>query len=410
MLLYENKKAKLLNILKIGINPFKKFVSTGEIKEELGLVKSRKSLLQHVVNIIKSEDNFILPIIGDVGIGKTHLFWTLKNTLYYYNSIYISLDTVYKKFFYNTYSEFIDAIGVEPLRYIINHLCDEWGALDKIYGFFHVADIEKVKKIAIQKLENKFEKDEKNALIDVINGIVTHQLDPFKKVEAEGWLLGELMNVRELSRLKLKYDLRKGQAAYIMLKLLIENSKLGSVLFIDDFEKIISIIKPKDNATEEEVFDPSWLYGQSQNPEEITSQKIFQKIIKLQSIKGLRLIITLKSDNSLEEIKKRFQELSKEKTIKFIEPIYIENFTENDIYDFYLNNMKHFLENLGLTKLAKAEFEYFPLNKQILRNLYSRSDGNPREFIKLLIKIFNDIIFSNDDIDTILGEYESEQL
>ncbi|MHA1104107.1 MAG: hypothetical protein ACTSPN_00035 [Promethearchaeota archaeon] len=409
MLLYENKKAKLLSILKIGVNPFKKFVSTGEIKEELGFVKSRKSLLQHVVNIIKSEDNFILPIIGDVGIGKTHLFWTLKNTLYYYNTIYISLDTVYKKFFYNTYSEFIDAIGVEPLRYIINHLCDEWGALDKIYGFFHVADIEKVKKKAIQKLENKFERDEKKALIDVINGIVTHQLDPFKKVEAEGWLLGELMNVRELSRLKLKYDLRKGKAAYVMLKLLIENSKLGSVLFIDDFEKIISIINPKDDDTEE-VFDPSWLYGHSQNPEEVTSQKILQKIIKLQSIKGLHLIITLKSDHSLEEIKNRFQELSKEKTIKFIEPIYIENFTEDDIYDFYLNNIKHFLENLGLTKLAKAEFEYFPLNEQILKNLYSRSNGNPREIIKLLIKIFNDIIFSNDDINTILREYESEQL
>ncbi|MHA1671030.1 MAG: hypothetical protein ACTSV5_10730 [Promethearchaeota archaeon] len=409
MLLYENKKARLLSILKIGINPFKKFVSTGEIKEDLELVKSRKSILQHVIDIIKEEDNFILPIIGNVGTGKTHLFWTLKNNLYYYNTIYISLDTVYKKFFYNTYSEFIDAIGVEPLRFIINQLCDEWGALDKLYGFFHVADIDKVKKIAIQKLENNFEVDEKDILIDVINGIVTHQLDPFKKIEAEGWLLGELMNIRELSRLKLKFDLRKGKAAYVMLKLLIENSKLGSVLFIDDFEKIISIMNPKDSDTEE-VFDPSWLYGQSQNPEEITSQKLLQKIIKLQSIKGLHIIITLKSDRSLKEIKNRFQELSKEKIIKFIEPIYIENFTEDDIYDFYLENMKYFLENLGLTKLAKAEFEYFPLNKHVLKTIYSRSNGNPREIIKLLIKVFNDIIFSNDNINTILEEYELEQL
>ncbi|MBY9004568.1 MAG: hypothetical protein KGD73_11390 [Candidatus Lokiarchaeota archaeon] len=409
MLLYENKKAKLLSILKIGINPFKKFVSTGEIKEDLGLVKSRESILQNIVDIIKEEDNFILPIIGDVGIGKTHLFWTLKNSLYYYNTIYISLDTVYKKFFYSTYSEFIDAIGVEPLRFIVNQLCDEWGALDRIYGFFHVADIEKVKKIAIQKLENKYDRDEKEALIDVINGIVTHQLDPFKKIEAEGWLLGELMNVRELSRLKLKFDLRKGKNAYIMLKLLIENSKLGSVLFIDDFEKIISITNPIDDETDE-VFDPSWLYGQSQNPEEISSQKLLQKIIKLQSIKGLHLIITLKSDRSLEEIKERFQELSKEKTIKFIEPIYIENFTEDDIDDFYLKSMKYFLENLGLTKLAKAEFEYYPLNKQILRKLYSSTNGNPREIIKHLIKIFNDIIFSNNNLNAILREYESEQL
>jgi len=406
MLLYENKKAELINILKIGVNPFKKFVSTGEIKEDLGLVTSRKSIIKRIITIIKEEKNFILPIIGDVGIGKTHLFWALKNTLYYYNTIYISLDIVFKKFFYNTYSEFIDAIGVEPLRYIINHLCDEWGALEKIYGFFHVADIEKVKKIGFQKLESKFEENEKDALIDVINGIATHQLDPFKKIEAEGWLLGELMNIRELSRLKLRYDLRKGKAAYVMLKLLIENSKLGTVLFIDDFEKIISMINPKDEDAEE-VFDPSWLYGQSQNPEEISSQKLLQKIIKLQSINGLRLIITLKFDQSLEEIKNRFQELSKDKIIKFIEPIYIENFIEDDIFDFYLSNMKHFLENIGLTKLAKEDFGYFPLNEQILRTIYSRSNGNPREIIKILIKIFNEIIFSNDDLNTILEEYES---
>jgi len=217
------------------------------------------------------------------------------------------------------------------------------------------------------------------------------------------------MNVRELSRLKLNFDLRKGKAAYVMLKLLIENSKLGSVLFVDDFEKIISILRPKDSETEE-VFDPSWLYGQIQNPEEISSQKLLQKILKLQSIKRLHLIITLKSDRSLDEIKKNFQELSKDKEIKFIEPIYINNFTENDIYDFYANNMKHFLENLGLTKLAKAEFDYFPLNKQVLKTIYSLSNGNPREIIKLLIKIFNDIIFSKDDLKYILEEYEHQKL
>ncbi len=52
ILLYENRKAKLLNILKIGINPFKKFVSTGEIEEELGLVQSRENLL----NIIEGRE------------------------------------------------------------------------------------------------------------------------------------------------------------------------------------------------------------------------------------------------------------------------------------------------------------------------------------------------------------------
>ena len=57
MLIYENRKAKLLNILKIGINPFKKFVATGEIKEELGFVSTRKNLTETIIDIIKNNKN-----------------------------------------------------------------------------------------------------------------------------------------------------------------------------------------------------------------------------------------------------------------------------------------------------------------------------------------------------------------
>ena len=56
MLLYENKKVKLLNFLKMGIAPFKKFVSTGEIREILGLVQSRQDILNSIVKIIQKNE------------------------------------------------------------------------------------------------------------------------------------------------------------------------------------------------------------------------------------------------------------------------------------------------------------------------------------------------------------------
>jgi len=108
MLLFENKQQKLLNFLKFTGSPFKKFVSTGEIEEDLGLVQSRQDLLYSIINIIEKDENFILPIIGDVGTGKTHLFWALKHELYYYNIVYVSLEEVIKKFYYYIYSEFIE--------------------------------------------------------------------------------------------------------------------------------------------------------------------------------------------------------------------------------------------------------------------------------------------------------------
>lgn len=409
MLLFENTRQKLLYFLKILGSPFKKFVSTGEFKEELSLVQSRQDLLESIINIIENNENFILPIIGEVGIGKTHLYWALKNKLYYHNTVYISLENVYKKFYYNTYSEFIENLGVEPLRYIANQLCNSWGALERKFGFFHVADINKVRKTACENWSSMF--DDEIALTDVINAITAHQLDPYKKIDAERWLLGELMDVRELSRLNLTHDLRKEVNSFLMLKILIENSKLGSILFIDDFEKILSMMKAAEEETEEveEVFDPSWLYGTRNRalPEIRTAKKILDKILNLQKIHGIRTIITLKSIDSFEEIKKMIEEKNRKLLLFLKEPLFLLGLDERDMFQFYKKAMEQFLENINFVEFLKENPDsYYPLNEKVLKYIFNKSNGNPREIIKFLIKIFNEIIFSFEELDDILVKYE----
>jgi len=406
MILYENKRKKLIDVLKWGNTPFKKFVSTGEIREELGLVKSRKNFINTIENIVKEDKNFILPIIGDVGSGKTHLYWALKNSLYRYNTFYISLEYIYKKFFYNIYSEFIENLELAPLKFIINQLCDEWGACERKFGFFHVADLEKIKNYAFKLLSKKYSKIETEILTDIICGIVAHQLDPYKKIEAERWLLGELMEAKELSRLNLSNDLRKGKNAFMMLRLLIENSKSGTILFIDDFEKIISITEPKDESAEE-IYDPSWLYGPGKSPDDIAAEKVFNKIVQLQQIEGLCIVITLKSIDALEEIKKKYQEQNADLLFSIKEPLFLLDFKEEDIFEFYKERMRNFYEDIRISDFNKAfQNPYFPLNKRILRNIYESTKGNPREIIKVLIKIFNEIIYSNEKLEIVLENYE----
>ena len=406
MILHENSEARLLNIIKWGNNPFKKFVSTSEIKEELELEKSRDTLIKNIKSIVKNNNNFILPIIGSVGSGKTHLFWALKNNLYYYNTFYISLESVYKKFFYNIYSEFIENLGMDPLKFVVNQLCENWGALERRYGFFHVVDIEKVKKTAFKQLSTKYNEIEAETIIDAINGITIHQLDPYKKIEAERWLLGKLMDAKELSTLNLSYDLHKGKNAYMLLRLLIENSKLGTILFIDDFEKIIKIMKPEEEDIEE-VFDPSWLYGSKPSPNDIASDKVFTKIIQLQKIEGLRVIITLKSIESLEQIKKKYQNLDSELLSLIKEPFFLNNFSEDDIFEFYKNTMNSFYDSIECNEFNQAfENPYYPLNKLILKSIFEHTKGNPRAIIKILIKIFNKLIDDEENLDYILKKYE----
>ncbi|MHA1471970.1 MAG: hypothetical protein ACTSQW_02605 [Promethearchaeota archaeon] len=407
MILYENRKELLLNVIRWGNNPFKKFVSTGEIKEDLDLVTSRVGLIQKIKKLVENETNFILPIIGEVGSGKTHLFWALRNSLYYYNTVYISLEYVYKKLFSNIYSEFIENLELEPLKYIVNQLCDKWGALERKFGFFHVVDIEKVQKYAFEQLSNKYKEVERETLKDVINGITIHQLDPYKKIEAERWLLGELMDAKELSTLNLTYDLRKGKNAYLMLRLLIESSKSGTILFIDDFGKIISIISAKSKQAEE-IFDPSWLYGDVGSPNDIAADKIFNKIVQLQKIEGLRMLITLKSAESLVEIKKKYSEKNPELLSSIKEPFYLSEFEEKDVYELYSSTMSKFYESIDHTEFSNVfQNRYFPLNKRVLKNVFERAQGNPRAIIKLLIKIFNEIIYSDEPLETILKNYNN---
>jgi len=393
MLIFENIEQKLLNLLKFTGSPIKKFVSTGEIEENIDLVSSRKEQLSSIIKIIEENENFILPVIADVGVGKTHLFWALKHELYRYNVVYISLENVLRKFYYNTYSEFIESMGVEVLRSIVNRLCNKWGALERKFGFFHVADIEKVRKIAFEKWPSQFES--KMAINDIIYAVTTHQLDPYKKVDAERWLLGELMDIRELSRLNLMHDLREKNNAFTMLKVLVENSMVNSVLFIDDFEKIISILKTKDEDSEE-FFDPSWLYGNS-SPEKYNAEKTLDKILQLHKIKGLRIIITLKSQEFYEEIKRKIEEKNNHLSFLLMKPVYLSNFIEQDIFLFYKSLLEDFFRDINYTEyFNNFKNSYFPLKESNLKFIFKQSKGNPREILKLLIKTFSKIILSKE--------------
>jgi hypothetical protein len=406
MLLFENKEQKLINLLKFTGSPFKKFVSTGEIEEDIGLVKSRQDLLYSVINVIEKNKNVILPIIGDVGTGKTHFYWALKHELYYYNIVYISLENVIKKFFYYTYSEFIENMDVEVLRSIAKRLCNEWGALERKYGFFHMVDIEKVRKVAFKECASKFEN--KVAIMDVINAITAHQLDPYKKLEAERWLLGEVLDIRELSRLNLMHDLREKNNSYTMLKVLVENSLVSSVLFIDDFEKVITMMKPVDIEEEtEEVFDRSWLYGSRESPDKKKAYKIIDKIVQLNKIKGLKIIITLKSVEFYNEIKKEFEEKNSNLLDVLKEPIILPNFIEEDLSRFYKKKLEFFFGSINYFEYFRDFSDsYFPLNEKVLKYIYDQTKANPREIIKLLIKIFNEIELSDENLDTILEKYQ----
>jgi hypothetical protein len=109
----------------------------------------------------------------------------------------------------------------------------------------------------------------------------------------------------------------------------------------------------------------------------------------------------------LEEINNIIKNKNRNLLITLKDPIMMPKFEESDIFEFYLKNMKLYLKSINFKEfLHDSPDPYYPLNKEILKYLYKCSKGNPRKFIKLLIKIFNYIIYQYEDLDYILNNYK----
>ena len=213
---------------------------------------------------------------------------------------------------------------------------------------------------------------------------------------------------KTLSRLNLKHDLRERNNSYTMLKVLVENAMVSSVLFIDDFEKIISMIKPISIEEEtEEVFDRSWLYGSKQSPEKRTADKVLDNILNLNKINGLKIIITIKSPEFYKEIISEIEDKNSNLLDLVKEPIILSNFIKEDLFTFYKRNLEFFFGQINYFDYFRDfSNSYYPLNEEVLNYIYNQTKGNPREIIKLLIKIFNDIILSDENLEEVLKNYQ----
>ncbi|GAH14747.1 unnamed protein product [marine sediment metagenome] len=116
----------------------------------------------------------------------------------------------------------------------------------------------------------------------------------------------------------------------------------------------------------------------------------------------------MKSIDSLDQIKRKYQEFDSELLSLIKEPLYLKDFSEDDIFEFYRNTMITFYDVIECNEFTQTfENPYFPLNKLILKNIFDRTQGNPRAIIKILIKIFNELIDDEENLDLILKKYEN---
>ncbi len=417
---YKEKFVKKLSFL---LPPFDRFVAKGELPEQEPVFPSRKKYIKHIAEAIKHEGSMIIPVISEVGGGKTHFLWGIYNS-FDINAVtaFLSLPRSKEKFLYYLYSNFIKQFGQNNLRDFSTNFGDKFGAAERLYGLFRTQNTERIASSAIEQLHEDYDKE---SLTQCVNVTVQHLMNNDKSQIAERWLLGQLMDVEDLFLINATEDLSKESMAKTMLKLIVEHHTQDVVLLFDDLDKAAkefdSLSAFCDNGE-----DSNWAgdlnKGCDENEPDYGDFALLEELFKLmKDIDNLKIVVTLGQEESGKFIK-WFESKQGQSSVHIADPLYLGPITLKDAYDLYFSRLKNFCLKYNVThpvadrtfKIEKdfREFEaifgedlYFPLNQEILEVVYGIKFGNPREILRNFKSIFDAIIFEEVGMDEIQTEY-----
>ncbi|MHA1672236.1 MAG: hypothetical protein ACTSYI_01285 [Promethearchaeota archaeon] len=396
MVISESEKA-LLARLSTSLGPFENFVSKMDLEEKLPLVPDRQFIIDQIVPLLKdATSNVIVPIIGEVGQGKTHLCWQIKKTLKIRAfPVFLEIPADAKLFYYNLYTELVENIGAEFLRDLSNRISDLWGAQEKKYGIFRTSNVDEVLSHAKEMV--KFtESRHQSELEDCMRIIITHAIDPDKSTVAERWLLGEVMDPDELYFLGISSNLNSRFVANELLKLLLQYLPEGILLIIDDldesWERYNSPDLIEDDWTQVAVSQDLSMSASTEGVPEF-----FNDLGHLfLDFPNIHLLFTIKPNHE-EEIFGYLSAVLKENYM--IPAITIPPFTLTDLEIYYHRAIRNYCKEQHLQ--SQQISPVFPWSTEVLEKIFYKSAGNPRKIIRKFQDAFDYLLYDREPMDEI---------
>jgi len=387
MVFSEEEKQNYIQVLREGPTPFDRFVARGDIEDVID-VQGRRRIIDHAVFRAISQTQFdqatrLIPIIGEAGSGKTHAYWAYKDkekkikkgsdnsfeetkieAPQGWTIIYVPSPPASVRILLHIYTCMIDELGADILSRVAEKLVNIWKSKKKKHlGIFGSATLEDVIQAGIREHPGVY--------ADCVKALSIFYMDKDRSQLAERWLLGEELDERDLEILQIGSIIEDDDICLAMIKLLCEFSDETIVLYFDELES------------------PYRMHG----PE---AEKKFLEVLKrlYNEVKNLVIIMAV-----LDEIWPRILEIEDKAFIsRMEEPQKLPKWSFDDLKLFYAKAMMHFWESQNLRIPTDL---LFPLNEVILQSIYSKTDGNQRNIIKL-IRIFIEKIIS--------GEFTIEEL
>ncbi|HME53781.1 MAG TPA: hypothetical protein VKM55_16250 [Candidatus Lokiarchaeia archaeon] len=370
-----------LEILRKGITPFDRFVSRGDIKDHVDIPTPRGDLndrvLDAVEHIATDSVSLSIPILGVAGSGKTHAYWALKDLEKSlpdpnWTIIYIPSPPTAIRILFHVYTciaddfpGFIDIVS----RNLIDRFSDS--ADD---------DLDDVVRKATAAYDPEFG--------DCIKMLVAYGLikEKRKRMLARRWIFGEAIDEHEFEDLDIHSVIEEDETGLAMIKLIteymlmpgnsIDNPKRHKiiVLFFDEFESPFRI-----NGTEAEAKFID------------TLNRIFREV-------DYFLLIAAVLKDVWEQIVGLFDDPFKSRMQATAE---LQPFSFDDVKNLVTKSQEKFWNE---NHVKPPEDIFFPLNEEILKHIFERTLGNPRETIKLTRVLMEKIVAGELTIDQIMGE------
>ncbi len=382
--------------------PFDKFVSRGDLPDDFDIPGPHAdidaSVEQALTDIDETRVSKVISVLGENGVGKSHLFWALRKKFYAQaNFIYVPAPVSKKSTLFDMYTRFVEGLGEDRVRDILAKIASNWGSRYKIYGIFRTTDVESVIRRAT-KLE-AMEKTMNPYLQDCIRAIIKFDLDPENRALAERWIFGEPMDFAELQVLGVERNMKEEETIFSMMNLLIESMEEALVLFFDELEKPFQ--SPELTVETDDRLRAG--NGQVVTTVEEHPRNMFEIVNKLVRETTNVLAILSTNSNDWDRVKEHVPPQLLEKIGRNLT---FRTFTFEEFRQLYLEILRKYWFDLEVTIIKDP---FYPLSETILQEIFEKGKANPRECLRILKKVFSAIAFEEWD-ERQVGEKALEEI
>jgi len=369
--------------------PFSNFVSRGDIPDKIDIARPRNSIDREFYRLVRQthrdRSSRLIPLLGSAGSGKTHAYHSFKDKEREnrkklaltkesqeieiskfepvdWTIVYVPSPPASIRVLLHVYTCIIEEVGPEILNNVSEKLLKKWGGEKK--GLFQKPKIDEVIQMGIREFPGIF--------ADCVKALVTYQLDKNKKALAERWLLGEDLEAEELKELGINSVIEEDDICLAMIKIITENLDDVLILYFDELES------------------PYRMHG------EAAERKLLEILKRLYNeVKGLVISIAV-----LKEIWPRILEIADAPLRSRMEPEQeLKPFSLNDLKIFFSKTMETFWED---NNLNPPLYPLFPLNEKLIEMIFEKTNGNPRNSIKLCRKFIDKVVMEEMTIEELM--------